>query len=371
MAKRAKEKEVKHKNNTKIKNKNQKNNVQKETKEEKFDFNEEIVIGLTRIDNKKEELKKTKNKNKNQKNNKSNKNVNKKQASEKKTQNITNKKNGKNNKKKEDDIKNIIPKKPQKKLTKEQQLAKKKRMAIFKVIKWTGLIVIIIAGIIYALLSPLFNIKQIRIEGNSKISDDEIISLSKIVMNTNTFKYSMGELKNNIKQNAYIESIEVKRKLPNDIELHIVEREPSYMIQIGNAYAYIDNQGYILEISSQKQKLPILLETETLQENIQAGKRLCTEDLKKLSDVLRIMESANSNGIHEFITKINIKDPSNYILILDSEKKTVYLGDTSNLSTKMLWVITLNDENKKDKGIIFLNMNLNNENSKPYFRKDI
>ena len=41
------------------------------------------------------------------------------------------------------------------------------------------------------------------------------------------------------------------------------------------------------------------------------------------------------------------------------------------LSTKMLWIIEFNEIEGNTKGEIMLNMNLNDEKSKPYFRKGI
>jgi len=261
--------------------------------------------------------------------------------------------------------------KPKKKLTKQQELAFRKRRVIFRIIKWTSCIAIVIGGIIYTLLSPIFNIKNINVVGNSKISVDEIISLSTVETENNMFKYNAKKIKQNIKQNAYIENVQLIRKLPDTIEFVVEEREATYIIQIGNAYAYIDNQGYILEISDKKLDLPLLEEIQTIQEDIQVANRLCDNDLIKLNDILKIMESANSNEISNLITKINIKDSNNYILTMQSKNKIIYLGDISNLSTKMLWIIRFNEEEGKTKGEIFLNMNLNNKNSKPYFRKQI
>ena len=57
--------------------------------------------------------------------------------------------------------------------------------------------------------------------------------------------------------------------------------------------------------------------------------------------------------------------------LIDQKNKTVHLGDTSNLSTKMLWIIEFNEIEGNTKGEIMLNMNLNDEKSKPYFRKGI
>lgn len=397
MAKRSKEK-VKVKKTSKA-NKN----IEKNTKDEKINFDEEVFIGLKRID---EDKHKTGKKKSNNEKNKKNKNakvknkeknlktVNKENEQEENTiilenieiigtkqntkQNREDKKTKKQNKSKvsqnsnnQGQIKKNTKQKKQKKLTPQQQLAKKKRQAIFRIVKFITLIGIIIAGIIYALLSPIFNIKTISVIGNSQISVDEIISLSGLQLEQNMFKYRTEDVIQKIKENAYINTVKVTRKIPDTIEILVSEREASFMIQFANAYAYINNQGYILEISDKKQELPIITGIETEQENIQVGSRLCTEDLKKLGDVLKIVESSISNNIYDLITKIDVTNQSDYILTLQEKKKVVYLGDTSNLSTKMLWILKFNEIEEDTEGEIILNMNLNDENNKPYFRKKV
>ena len=343
------------KNQSNQKRKNQVNNKSKEegTKDERFNFDEEIIIGLKRIDEpKKEEKKKPKNKNK--------KNLN-------------------NNKEKQDIKKeNIRPnpnkvklKAKEKKMSPKQILAKKKRQAVFRLVKWTSLVLIIIGAIIFTIMSPIFNVKNIKVEGNSYLSEEQVISLSRIEIENNMFKYNKKEIIKNIKENAYIENVEVKRSIPDTIEIKITERKTSFMIQFANAYAYINNQGYILEISNKALEYPILTGFSTPVEELQEGKRLNKEDLKKLSDVLEIMESATSNEIASLITEINIENSDNYVLELKSKNKVVNLGDTSNLSTKMLWIQTFNKLEGSTKGEIMLNMNLNDDKNKPYFRRNI
>lgn len=353
-SKKTKKNNVK-KNQSNQKRKNQVNNKSKEegTKDERFNFDEEIIIGLKRIDEpKKEEKKKPKNKNK--------KNLN-------------------NNKEKQDIKKeNIRPnpnkvklKAKEKKMSPKQILAKKKRQTVFRLVKWTSLVLIIIGAIIFTIMSPIFNVKNIKVEGNSYLSEEQVISLSRIEIENNMFKYNKKEIIKNIKENAYIENVEVKRSIPDTIEIKIIERKTSFMIQFANAYAYINNQGYILEISNKALEYPILTGFSTPVEELQEGKRLNKEDLKKLSDVLEIMESATSNEIASLITEINIENSDNYVLELKSKNKVVNLGDTSNLSTKMLWIQTFNKLEGSTKGEIMLNMNLNDDKNKPYFRRNI
>ena len=256
-------------------------------------------------------------------------------------------------------------------LTEKQKIAKKRRKFVIKICKWLTLFCIIIGAIIYAMLSPIFNITSIEVSGNSRISSETILSLSGLAINQNIFNFSTSQVKNNIKQNAYIESVEISRSFPDKVEISVEERVATFVLTIGNAYAYINNQGYILEITSNKGSYPIISSYETPVEQIKEGSRLVTEDLEKLNDVLRIMEavSIGDNNISKLITQINIQDKTNYILTLEKENKTIYLGDTSNLSTKVLLINQIIKEEEGNEGTIYLNVNLNTES--PYFRETV
>ena len=67
------------------------------------------------------------------------------------------------------------------------------------------------------------------------------------------------------------------------------------------------------------------------------------------------------------ITKIDVSNNRNYTLILEGEQKTVYLGDCSDLNTKMLYLNGILNQTKNLAGEIFLNMDLNTDDA--YFRE--
>lgn len=329
-------------------------------KDSTFNVDNEIIIGIKTLPNPEENKKKTQ-KRKNEKI--KNKNTTKKSKTTK-----TKKKT--KNKEEEFELKlgiedeKVKPKKKKKKtkkLTKKQEIARKKRKAFLRLVKWATLILLLIGGGIGFLLSSFFNIKKIEIVGNNKLTRDEAISLSQIEIEENTLKLSKNKIEKNIKQNAYVESVKIKRNLPSTILIEIEERVPTYMITFANAYAYINNQGYFVEISKEKLELPIITGYATKEEDIQLGERLCTEDLQKLDDILQIMKAAESNEIANIVTKINISDKQDYVLELKSEKKTVHVGDTSNLSTKMLYIKEIIEQNKKIEGEILVNTDLNNK----------
>lgn len=359
-----------------------KTDIEKSTKEDKFSFDEEIVIGLKRIDEPVVNAKARKKADKDKKTkSKSNKNkqskVNKTKVDDsvviksKYLENYEETNNKPNESKKKDIAKKKSKKNDLRPLTKKEQIANKKKKIILKFTKWITLLAILIAGIIYAMLSPIFNITNIYVEGNLKISSETIISLSGLSINENIFKFRTSDIIDKIKENAYIDKVEIKRKFPDAVEIKVYEREATFALEFGNGYAYINNQGYILEITDSNAELPILEGYKTQSEEIKEGNRLIEADLKNLGDVLKIMEAAKSVDANtsNLIIRIDIRDNSNYILTLTKEKKKVYLGDTTNLSTKMLWIDKFLELEKKYEGTIYLNVNLNNET--PYFREKV
>lgn len=118
---------------------------------------------------------------------------------------------------------------------------------------------------------------------------------------------------------------------------------------------YIDKNGYILEENIQKLELPILQGLVTDFNNINLGERILEEDLLKFNDLIKMQDGIKNNDIEQKLTKIDISNTDNYILEFSEDNKTVMFGDTSDLSTKMLWIKYFIEQNKTAKGIIHLN----------------
>ena len=224
------------------------------------------------------------------------------------------------------------------------------------------LLFILLCGTIYYLTTPIFNISNIEVYGNEKNSVDTYISLSKInIGDTNIFAITENSIRKNIKENSYVEDVKLIRKLPNIIEIHINEREVSYQVKYADKYIYLDNQGHILEIAEDKKDLTTITGFSTIKENINVGQRLIEEDLIKLNVVAKFINYCRYNAIENKITSIDVSDNKNYIVKFGEDKKTIYLGDASNLSERLSMLKTIL-KNEKDKEIeIFMNGDLNKD----------
>ena len=289
----------------------------KQTKKsnEKINLNNEIIIGLT--------PKQGKNKGKKEKNKKNN---NKKNKTNKKSKKITSKK-----------------------VTQKKEVNKTN----VNMIKWTSLCIAVIAIIVVLLKSSLFNIKVITVENNSKITSQEIINISTLKIGTNMFDYSNKLINKKLKTNPYIESAKMKRKIDGSVILYITERKPTYMLKFANAYVYINNQGYMLEITENPLEIPIITGFETSTEEIKEGNRLCVNDLKKLENVIKIMNSANETVLSKLITSIDIQEKDNFKLCIESENKIINFGETTNINVKLLKIQEVLEKEKGTSGEIY------------------
>ena len=334
-----------------------------------FNIDNEIVIGVTVLPDKK-------------KGNQNNKQVkNKKGQAKKKGKNTKNKNNRQQtnfdiyddrinnnynrknpNKKKRKLYKKISPEEERK-----RRIRKEKRLKIIKAILKIILFIAIIAGIAaFLLVSPVFNIKEISVSGNNKIQATEIESLSQLNIEQNIFRFSKETVKNNIKQNAYIDSVEIKRKLPNKIEINVTERTPAYQIKFGNAFAYIDEKGNILEINEEDLKLPLVTGYKTQVEDFKAGNMMQEEDVTKLDTVNSIIRVSKSNEIYDMITSIDITNDEEYKVEFKGEGKTAYLGDASNINDRILLLKEILLKEKGNQGEIFIN-----DLNKVFFREKV
>ena len=299
----------------------------KEEDEEIFNFNTEIVLGINKSKEKEKEEKKAK--------------------KNKKTNNKKNKHKKRNNKK-------------------HYEAKKKKPNKLVITIITTIVLLIIIT--IFALMAPIFNITSIEVQGNNKINKEEIISLSNLKKGDNIFRFNKSII-SKIKENAYIESAEIKRNLPGTVIISIKERTVKYQINIINGYTYIDKNGYILEHSSTKSDVPVIAGLKSTENVLLNEKRLQDEDLETLNDVSKILDAAKTIGKDNIITEINVENKHDYILYLESENKRIHIGDTSNLTNKMLYVQRILEGEQGKSGTAYVNGDIS-AGFKPYFREE-
>ena len=81
----------------------------------------------------------------------------------------------------------------------------KRNKRIKRLLKIIVLLGIVIGGSVFAMTSPMFNIKEIQVTNNNIVTSETIISLSELKVDENMYRFSSSSVKNKIKENADIE----------------------------------------------------------------------------------------------------------------------------------------------------------------------
>lgn len=201
----------------------------------------------------------------------------------------------------------------------------------------------IISAIKKAKSSEYFNITEIEVIGNVNFSLKEIINLSGLELNKNSLVYNIDEIKNNILNSAWVDTVNIKRELPNKFSIDIEERIALYIIVKDNVLYYIDKQGHFIEPVSHTKtfNLPILyLEIETLE---------MFNELINFTEILNTIEFPFDT---KNISWVSISEKENFELYWEKEQLLIRVSIENwevNLTRLALSLIDLEKRNELNK----------------------
>ena len=248
-----------------------------------------------------------------------------------------------------------------------------KKLRISRIIMLLFFIVMIVALVCG---SRLYKIKKINIQvDGSNVSKEEIQSLSGLSVGMNMFDFNTEDVKQKISENKYLKSITVKRKFDGTVVITAKERTPKFKINYAGGNILIDSDGYVLQITAESLDIPVLLGVSTDFSSLTVGSsenkvdRLNDQDMEKLKMANNILDISKDNNIGNLITKVDISNDRNYVVYLDSEEKIAYLGDCSELNTRILCMKEIVITESGHKGEIFIDKDLNK--SKPRFKESV
>lgn len=247
----------------------------------------------------------------------------------------------------------------QKEIEQKKRKRKKKALVIFLIL----IVLIALSG--YLFKSPTFKIQTITVTGNKQLTKEKVLELANIKTGDNIFLKSKEVIRVRLKQNGVIEEAKINKLYPSRVEIEITERSKRFQIKTQSEnYIYIDEQGYILGCTSEKLELPVITGMEITENEANNSKRLNDKNLDIMENILQIYQECKKIEINEKITEIQVNDE--YVLKLEQDGISINLGNATNLKDRMYFVKKLLEEEKENKGTIYVNGNLN-EGFSPYF----
>ena len=91
-----------------------------------------------------------------------------------------------------------------------------------------------------------FLIKEIKLDGNFIVKDEEIIKRLNFLYKENLFFLNIKDVEKNLKDETFIESFSVKKIYPNTFKLIIVEKTPIAILHSKKKKFYISDKGDLI-----------------------------------------------------------------------------------------------------------------------------
>ncbi len=227
---------------------------------------------------------------------------------------------------------------------------------------------LIVALITLAIMcfTVFFPIKGIHVSGSEIYSKSEIIKASKLTTDDQLFAVSEQEIENNIRKALpYVDSIELKRVLPNKVNIAVTDAKEYACYKSGESYFILSDSGYILKAQNEKPENVFEIAASDISGNV--GEQAKYKKIAEQQLVTELVDALTSEDIN--IDKIDVTSILQ-IKITVEDRFIVELGKNEYIEQKIAHLSGMIDSIPDRDGTINLSM-WTPENSQGTFVENI
>ncbi|HEY2615017.1 MAG TPA: FtsQ-type POTRA domain-containing protein [Chthoniobacterales bacterium] len=190
--------------------------------------------------------------------------------------------------------------------------------------------------------NPDYQLSQIEVRTDGMLQRDQILEAAGLEEGENIFRVNLAEVHDRLQQLPQVDEVQVMRKLPAEIDIHVVERKPIAWItaekQISDPFAsdvafLLDARGVLMK---EKKLLPeylgLPLITGCTSESLEAGKTVDSFEAKAALDLLRLSTRSFMQTRFQ-IREIDVS--KGYCLLVSDKNHTRVTFGFDNLETQL------------------------------------
>lgn len=238
------------------------------------------------------------------------------------------------------------------------KIKKSKRYKVTPRFYITIILFFLIIGLAYLLIDAFtnnkFDIKSIKIIGNTTYPQTEIDQKIVNIYNENIFCINKNKIKKSLNEYSYIYDVNLDRKLPNSLIINILERNKYYIAfnKETSEYIRLDKYGIILEKIdlNEKEDNEIVLFGINFEDEIVVSDSIKELELAKLKVYENISTKFIQKGITTKITSAEFTEDK--VIITLGYNIRVIIKDDENLDYNTEFLISILKEVENKAGTI-------------------
>ncbi len=194
--------------------------------------------------------------------------------------------------------------------------------------------VVFICGALLLGVSVFFKISEIKVEGNTRYSSEQVVSVSGIELGDNLFFVNkFGAISRIFKELPYAQEVTISRALPDTVKIKIVDAQPVAYVQEGDGYWLMDKSCKLLEKVGGDKLSGLIEVVGILPDHPVPGQKLTASEEAKVSYFADIITELSNRDMLSKVTQVDITDLSGVSFDYLGRFK-VKLGKHTDLSAK-------------------------------------
>ena len=205
--------------------------------------------------------------------------------------------------------------------------------------------------------SPRFNVNEMNLVGQKRLSNEELNSWIGPIIGENIFQLELDKISQRLVEHAWIQSASARRIFPQGISVELKERTPFAKVQLGQVYV-MDNYGVLLGTEvGDANKLPTI--TGIKAQNFKLGSNVANEEIIR---GLKMMHSLNQLSMFENnqIDNVHINSRSRITFSTHNQDTKIHMRPEIAAESFQNLVLALDVIEKNEQDLSYIDLSFKN-----------
>lgn len=205
--------------------------------------------------------------------------------------------------------------------------------------------------VLLLLNSSLFSLKHVELEGNERVSQEEILEDLELAMGTNLFRYMLSHWNAEPVVDPRLSAVDIYIQWPDTVKIVVDESMTIGYVYFQGTYLCIDRKGQVASSTNTlDEDLPVIRGLEV--GSFTLGESLDTSDSARYEAVVSVCTSLRKHELSTVVKEVNVLTLEDIVLYTD--KLDMHCGSMEDMEQKVNVIAALLKEPELPEGVLHI-----------------